>query len=82
MRFHNIAYMVSPGDIDPPADVRYTIDTSYAHGVTAYVCGHTHKYSMVFINDTWQVGVGHARGMGDTGSRSTYVLCEYLCLTE
>ncbi len=43
-------------------------------GVTAYVCGHTHNYSVVRVNGVWQVDVGHARGAGDTGAPSTFVL--------
>lgn len=41
-------------------------------GVTAYVCGHTHNYSAVEIEGVWQVDVGHARGSGDLGARSTF----------
>jgi hypothetical protein len=44
------------------------------HGVRAYLCGHTHNYSAVRADGVWQVDVGHARGLGDTGSPSTYVL--------
>jgi len=43
-------------------------------GVIAYFCGHTHNYSAVEIGGVWQVDVGHARGKGDTGARSTFVL--------
>jgi hypothetical protein len=42
-------------------------------GVAAYICGHTHNYSAVLIDSVWQVDVGHARGLGDTGARSTFV---------
>ena len=55
-----------------------------ANGVTAYICGHTHNYSAVKINaagaidgpdpGVWQIDVGHARGYGDTGARSTFVM--------
>ncbi|NIM94650.1 MAG: hypothetical protein GTO18_13195 [Anaerolineales bacterium] len=44
--------------------------------VLAYLCGHTHNYSVVEIDGIWQMDVGHARGVGDTGARSTYVLVE------
>ncbi len=44
------------------------------HGVVAYLCGHTHNHSVVNINGVWQVDVGHARGLGDTGARSTFVM--------
>ena len=43
-------------------------------GVTAYICGHTHNYSAVEIDDIWQLGAGHARGIGDTGARSTFLM--------
>lgn len=42
-------------------------------GVAAYFCGHTHNYSAVRIEGVWQVDVGHARGVGDTGAPSTHV---------
>jgi hypothetical protein len=52
-----------------------------AEGVTAYLCGHTHNYSAVRIDENgviggagvWQIDAGHARGVGDTGSPSTFV---------
>ena len=43
-------------------------------GVTAYFCGHTHNYSAIQLDGVWQIDVGHSRGMGDTGARSTFVL--------
>jgi Calcineurin-like phosphoesterase len=43
-------------------------------GVVAYICGHTHNYSLVKIDGVWQLDAGHARGLGDTGTRSTFVL--------
>lgn len=45
-------------------------------GVLAYICGHTHNYSVARIDGVWQVDVGHARGIGDTGARSTFVTIE------
>ena len=44
------------------------------HGVTAYICGHTHNYSVVEIDGVWQVDAGYARGLGDTGAASTFLL--------
>lgn len=44
------------------------------NNVTAYFCGHTHNYSKTLIDNLWQIDVGHARGTGDTGSRSTFIL--------
>jgi hypothetical protein len=43
-------------------------------GVLAYICGHTHNYSLVQVNGVWQLDAGHARGAGDTGAASTFVL--------
>jgi hypothetical protein len=44
-------------------------------GVTAYICGHTHNYSTALFGTVWQIDVGHARGWGDRGSKSTFVMC-------
>ncbi len=44
-----------------------------AHGVKAYICGHTHNYSTIKIGGVWQMDVGHARGKADTGAPSTFV---------
>ncbi len=38
-----------------------------------YLCGHTHDASVIPVGGIWQIDVGHARGLGDTGARSTYV---------
>ena len=43
-------------------------------GVVAYICGHTHNYSAVLIDGVWQLDAGHARGVGDTGAPSTFVM--------
>jgi hypothetical protein len=56
-------------------------DLLVAEGVTAYICGHTHNYSAVRIDENgviggdgvWQIDAGHARGRGDPGARSTFV---------
>jgi hypothetical protein len=42
--------------------------------VVAYVCGHTHGYSAVELDGVWQLDAGHARGKGDTGARSTFIM--------
>ena len=44
--------------------------------ITAYICGHTHNYSAVKINGVWQLDVGHARGLGDTGAPSTFAIVQ------
>jgi hypothetical protein len=49
-------------------------DLLRAEGVTAYICGHTHNYSAVRIGGVWQLDAGHARGAGDTGAPSTFLL--------
>jgi hypothetical protein len=43
-------------------------------GVLAYICGHTHNYSLWLKDGVWQVDAGHARGAGDTGAPSTFLL--------
>lgn len=45
-----------------------------AADVVAYICGHTHNYSAVNVEGVWQLDAGHARGLGDTGARSTFIL--------
>lgn len=42
--------------------------------VKAYIFGHTHNYSVKNIEKVWHIDVGHSRGSGDPGARSTYVL--------
>ena len=43
------------------------------HDVTGFFCGHTHGYSAALINGLWQIDAGHARGLGDTKARSTFL---------
>jgi hypothetical protein len=43
------------------------------HRVTAYICGHTHCTSVAKINGVWQIDAGHARGLGDEGTASTFL---------
>jgi len=43
-------------------------------GVLAYFCSHTHNYSAVNVDGVWQVDAGHARGAGDAGAPSTFVV--------
>lgn len=43
-------------------------------GVLAYICGHTHNYSLYRQHGVWQLDAGHARGLGDPGARSTFVI--------
>jgi predicted phosphodiesterase len=44
--------------------------------VDAYICGHTHNYSAVEIDGVWQLDTGHARGWGDVGASSTFVIIQ------
>ncbi len=44
------------------------------HGVKAYICGHTHNHSTAKFGSVWQIDVGHTRGTGDPGARSTFIL--------
>ena len=45
-------------------------------GVVGYFCGHTHNYSAVKIDGVWQLDSGHARGQGDTGAPSTFLMVQ------
>jgi predicted phosphodiesterase len=42
--------------------------------VLAYLCGHTHNYSVQQFNGVWQIDAGHARGIADSGARSTFII--------
>jgi len=42
--------------------------------VLAYISGHTHNYSIYRYDGVWQLDVGHARGAGDVGAPSTFVI--------
>ncbi len=44
------------------------------NSVVAYFCGHTHNYSIILKDGVWQIDAGHARGAGDTGAKSTYII--------
>jgi hypothetical protein len=43
-------------------------------GVVAYLTGHTHNYSSYVQDGVWQLDAGHARGAGDTGAPSTFLI--------
>ncbi|MFH1278282.1 MAG: FlgD immunoglobulin-like domain containing protein [Candidatus Eisenbacteria bacterium] len=43
-------------------------------GVIAYICGHTHNYSAYVREGVWQLDAAHARGLGDQGAPSTFLL--------
>ena len=44
--------------------------------VEAYFCGHTHNYSKYQFKDLWQIDAGHARGIADLDSKSTFLQVE------
>ncbi len=46
------------------------------HNITAYFCGHTHGASYANLNGIWQIDAGHARGLIDTGTPSTFMKIE------
>jgi hypothetical protein len=81
---HEPAYVMPDADSGRIRHVGDALDQHPAHrdrfwsllqaeDVTAYLCGHTHNFSAVNIGGVWQIDTGHARGMGDTGARSTFV---------
>lgn len=43
-------------------------------GVTAYITGHTHAFSVVDIDGVWQINTGHAMGARTQATPSTYVV--------
>lgn len=43
------------------------------HEVTGFICGHTHNASVAKVEGIWQLDAGHARGIGDKGSPSTFL---------
>ena len=47
-----------------------------AHGVLAYLCGHTHGSSAVRIDGVWQIDAGHARGAADRRAPSTAMILD------
>lgn len=57
-----------------PANRNRFWDLLKAERVVAYICGHTHNYSAVKIDGVWQLDAAHARGKGDTGARSTFLM--------
>jgi len=88
---HIFVFGHEPAYPQPDADngrVRHPEDSLNAHtanrdrfwkllkekGVAAYICGHTHNYSAVEIDGVWQLDAGHARGIGETGAPSTFIM--------
>lgn len=56
-----------------PANRDRFVELLQDYNVIAYVVGHTHNYSIAKINKLWHIDVGHARGLGDMGARSTFI---------
>jgi hypothetical protein len=50
------------------------VDLLQEYNVRAYLVGHTHNYSIVKVNSLWHIDAGHARGIGDMGARSAFVI--------
>jgi hypothetical protein len=44
--------------------------------VTAYICGHTHSYSMVNIDGVWQIDIGHTMGSRLVAAWSTFLVLD------
>ena len=57
-----------------PANRTRFWDLLKTEGVVAYICGHTHNYSLAGFEGVWQMDAGHARSLGDTGAASTFIL--------
>ena len=49
-------------------------NTLSTYGVKAYICGHTHNYSTYLKDNVLQIDAGHARGEGDNGAKSTFLM--------
>lgn len=56
-----------------PQNAKAFKDLMVDHGVTVYLCAHTHNLSVTNIGNLWQVDAGHARGKGDPGAPSTFL---------
>ena len=56
-----------------PENARRFVELMRQHHVTAYLTAHTHNTSATNIGGVWQIDAGHARGLGDKGTRSTFM---------
>jgi len=56
-----------------PANAKRFLDLMRQHHVTAYLTSHTHNTSVTNLGGVWQIDSGHARGLGDKGTRSTFM---------
>jgi hypothetical protein len=69
---HRLRHLGDSLDLDPAnRDDFWNLLAS--RGVKAYICGHTHDYSIITVNGVWQIDACHARGSADTGARSTFL---------
>ena len=59
-----------------PADRDAFWSTLKKHGVTAYICGHTHRYSKYLPegSSVWQIDSGYARGENDNWKYDTFII--------
>ena len=53
-------------------------NTLIEYNVLGYICGHTHNHSIININGVWHIELGHSKGMGETGTPSTFVMFYHL----
>jgi hypothetical protein len=57
-----------------PAHCDALVKLLHEYDVRAYLCGHTHNTSVVKVRGIWQADAGHARGGGDTGAASSFLM--------
>ena len=59
-----------------PAERDAFWSTLKQHGATAYICGHTHRYSKYAPegSQVWQIDTGAARGDNDTWKYDTFII--------
>ncbi|TFH05521.1 MAG: hypothetical protein E4H09_01875 [Spirochaetales bacterium] len=60
-------------DLNPANRDRFW-QTLEDYGVTAYICGHTHNYSIQKFGSVWHIDSGHSRGYQDTGAPSAFLM--------
>jgi hypothetical protein len=62
-------------DERPIADLLF-ISFLFRHGVSAYVCGHSHDFSAALLDGLLQIESGRAAGTADSGAPSTLLRLE------
>lgn len=56
-----------------PRRTKVFLDVMKDYGVTAYICGHTHNASYFDFDGVWQINTGHAQGIDETETPSTFL---------